>query len=112
MMNTKQKEPTADFSQPVYVDRHPGNIYSLLPKMSDIPEEFKYFDSKNKWCKAVSKWFYEGMNKSDFKVKEGIDKEMALTHLYEVISSWVLKHEHKHAGAAYLMSLWFDDVKI
>lgn len=85
-------------------------VRELLPKMDELPDEF---DSRsNKWNKAVSTWFFEGIRKDAFTAKDGIDKNKAFSHLAAVISSWDLSHEHKTAGAAYLMSLWFSDVSV
>lgn len=97
----------AAFSQPMEVTGS-TNVRTLLPKMNEIPDEFD--NQSNKWNKAVSTWFFDGIRKDAFTVKEGIDKDKAFKHLAAVISSWDLKHEHKTAGAAYLMSLWFNDV--
>ena len=100
---------TLTFSEPMEVT-YSTNVRTLLPKMADIPKEFD--DHFNKWNRAVSKWFFEGIKKEAFTIKEGIDKEKAFKHLAAIISSWDLKHEHKEAGAAYLMSLWFKDGKL
>ncbi len=99
----------AAFSQPMEVT-HSTNVRTLLPKMNELPDEFD--NQYNKWNKAVSTWFFEGIRKDAFTAKEGIDKDKAFKHLAAVISSWDLKHEHKTAGAAYLMSLWFSDVYV
>jgi len=99
----------AAFSQPMEVTGS-TNVRTLLPKMNELPDEFD--NHYNKWNKAVSTWFFEGIRKDAFTVKEGIDKDKAFKHLAAVISSWDLKHEHKTAGAAYLMSLWFSDVSV
>jgi hypothetical protein len=40
--------------------------------------------------------------------KEGIDRSVAMRHLKCIMSSWEPQHEHKTAGVAYLMSLWFE----
>jgi len=43
--------------------------------------------------------------------KEGIDPQMAFRHIKACLGDWGPKHEHKFAGCAYLLSLWFDDVE-
>ena len=43
-------------------------------------------------------------------IKQGISLSLALRHLGACLSSWEPKHEHKTAGVAYLMSLWFEDL--
>jgi len=107
-MQTKITITPTDFSQPMEVTNS-TDVRLLLPMMGEIPDEF---DNSNKWSRAVSKWFFEGMRKDAFTEKEGIDKDKAFRHLAAVISRWDLKHEHKTAGAAYLMSRWFNDVKL
>lgn len=103
------KNVSTDFSQPHEITDS-TNVHSLLPKMSDIPEDFD--NHYNKWNRVVSKWFFEGIRRDAFKAKSGIDRDKALRHIAAVISSWSLKHEHKTAGAAFLLSLWFDDATI
>lgn len=86
----------------------PRSISDLIPKREDIPADFWY--SRTKWNKIVSDWFFCGLEEVKFFPKDGIDAEMAFQHLRAVISSWSIKHEDKEAFAAYLMSLWFDDI--
>lgn len=88
----------------------PRKIKELLPDYKDVPEEFKQYG--NKWASLVSKWFFSGLDvKKDLPpIKQGIDLNMALRHLGACLSSWEPKHEHKTAGVAYLMSLWFEDL--
>ena len=99
----------AAFCQPMEVN-NTTDVRTLLPKKNEIPDGFD--THWNKWNKAVTTWFFDGIRKDAFSVKEGIDKDKAFKHLSAVISSWDLKHEHKTAGAAYLMSLWFSDVSL
>jgi len=83
------------------------SIHTLIPEFDYIPEEFE--KPGNKWHKAALTWFFAGMNKDKFREKSGVDKEKALSHLSVLIDDWSLKHNHKIAGAAFLMSLWFED---
>jgi len=83
----------------------PSRIADFLPDEADIPKEFW---GETRWNKLVSRWFFSGL-KGHFVAKDGIDKETAIGHLDAVLASFEPKHEHKEAGAAYLMSLWFDD---
>lgn len=87
-----------------------GDINKLLPELKDIPEEFKKYNG-NKWNRVFSTWFFCGLKEAVFKVKPGIDKDKALRHIKAIMCSWAPKHEHKKAGVAYLLSLWFEDVK-
>ncbi len=88
-----------------------GNMAVLLPSYSELPEEFR--STSNKWCKIQQRWFFSGLPKdTDFLVKEGVDMNLAFRHIKAIHASWEPKHEHKEAGVAYLLSLWFDDIII
>lgn len=88
-----------------------GNTDILLPKYADIPDEFK--KDHNVWVDLVSTWFFTGLSKeTEFIPQDGIDPKEALAHVAACLRSWQPKQEHKTAGCAYLMSLWFKDVKI
>lgn len=84
-----------------------GNI-DHLPKMEDIPEEFK---GSNEFVRISQKWFFSGLNSlSDegLTPKKGVDLREAMLALRACLTSMELSHEHKHAGVAYLLSEWFD----
>lgn len=87
------------------------NLYAstekLLPPYNEIPDEFRR--GKTKWNKLFSDWFFNGLTKLDITPKEGIDKNKAMFHLRVAMQGWDTAHEHKEAGVAYLMSLWFDN---
>jgi len=87
-----------------------GKAMELLPPDNDIPDEFNQWH--NKWGDVVSKWFFNGLPKdTEFVPVDGIDTAQALAHIQAILGSFEPKHEHKMAGCAYLMSLWFKDVK-
>lgn len=84
-------------------------VGDYLPPYEEIPEEFKR--TKTKWNHVVCEWFFKGLPKgTKFVPKEGIDRERALRHIQTCLGSFEPKHEHKEAGVAYLMSLWFEDI--
>lgn len=86
-----------------------GNI-KHLPKYDTLPEDFKH-RSGNRYVDFVSKWFSNGCTKEDIDLltaKSGIDKNKALRAIKSVLASFEPKHEHKEAGAAYLLSQWFE----
>lgn len=85
-----------------------GDMRKLLPPMNEIPGEFKHH---NPWVTCVATWFAIGLKKPKFVMKDGIDKAMALKHIGAILRSFDPSHEHKEAGCAYLMSLWFDKVE-
>lgn len=87
----------------------PTAVKGKLPDYSEVPEEFKKND--NPWVKLFEKMFYEGLQDPKFYGKDGINPEKAYRHIRYVMGSWEPKHEHKTAGVAYLMSLWFQKVE-
>lgn len=83
-----------------------GDMKKLLPSMSEIPEEFQR--GRTEWNKLFSTWFFRGLKSFDSKPKNGIDKDVAMRHVFAIMRSWDPQHEHKEAGCAYLLSLWFE----
>ena len=88
-----------------------GKAMEILPDMNEIPKEFKGFNN-NKWSKIVSEWFYSGGKIKKATPKKGVDKDHALRAIQCVLGSFSPKHEHKMAGAAYLLSEWFEEFEI
>ena len=87
-------------------------MVKLLPKWDTIPDEFRR-NRGTKWNEIQSRWFYRGLPKeTQFIPKEGIDVNIAIRHLKAIQGSFEPKHEHKEAGVAWLMSLWFEDIVI
>lgn len=86
-----------------------GDMKKLLPAMHEIPKEFQ--DSRTEWNKLVSQWFFGGLKSFDCVPKEGVDKSAAMKHVAAILRSWEPSHEHKEAGCAYLLSLWFVEPK-
>jgi len=87
-----------------------SNITNLMPKYCDIPNEFK--DLKNHWVRIADRWFSRGIDGAEFIPKNGTDCQKAIRHLSCLMSSFTPKHEEKIAAIAYLMSQWFDAVKL
>jgi hypothetical protein len=88
-----------------------GRMAALLPAMETIPAEFK--QSGNKWVELVARWFFKGLPKgTTYVAKEGVDAIAALRHVGAILASFEPKHEHKEAGCACLLSLWFDDIEV
>lgn len=85
----------------------PENLTDYIPNENDIPKEFRKFN--NKYSQFVSNWFFFGLAANNsLKAKSGVDKAEALNHIKTILSSDKSCHEHKIAGCAYLLSLWFD----
>lgn len=103
----------AKWAQPEALDAvdvaFPSGTLRLLPLMSEIPQEFK--NETSRWCRVVSDWFFLGLKNAVWTPKAGVDTQQALRHIQACIGSYEPSHEHKEAGCAYLLSLWFDDVK-
>lgn len=86
-----------------------GDMRKLLPPMTEIPDQFK--SSRNPWVECVSRWFFSGLSHPKFTMRGDIDQRVALSHIKAIIGSFDPAHEHKEAGCAYLMSLWFEKVE-
>lgn len=95
----------------------PANVMGvLLPPMTDIPEDFKKWGG-NKWVRACETWFNSGVDteKSTIKFASHLNDEQmndAMRQLQACLGSYEPKHEHKVAGVAYLMSLFFGELNI
>lgn len=90
----------------------PTSTEGYLPEFSEIPEEFRR-GRGTKWDKIFNKWMFSGLpDGTEFLPVEGIDPKLAVQHIRYCMASFHPKHEHKEAGCAYLMSLWFEDIKI
>ena len=82
-----------------------------MPEYKDIPDEFKNFNSTSKWNRFFDDMFFSGVQDLVLFPKENIDDDRAFRHLMLWARSFEPSHEHKSAAFAYVMSLWFDDVK-
>ena len=87
-----------------------GGAMKILPPYKDIPDEFKDWNSRNKWVQVVTDWFFRGLKNCKWTPKPGVDTKKALAAVQCCIGSFEPSHEHKEAGCAYLLSQWFDDV--
>lgn len=89
-----------------------GRMQDLLPPWASIPADFKQHDG-TQFNRVVSEWFFRGLpQETEFHPRDGIDLRAALRHVGAVLRSWEPKHEHKEAGAAYLLSLWFERIEL
>ena len=94
---------------PVDMAFGPKNLKEYLPAMSEMPEDFQRERGEaKKWVTIVDDWFFSGIHNLVATPKVGIDQNVALRHLKTIMSSYEPSHEHKTAGVAWLMSLWFD----
>lgn len=88
------------------------DMSGFLPAWEEIPEDFRNERGEaKKWTELVSHMLCKGLENITTKVKPGIDSRIAIRHCSMILHSWEPKHEHKIAGVAYLLSLWFDDVQ-
>lgn len=81
--------------------------YHFTPAWEDIPEEFK--QGHTQWNKLFQEIFYKGVPPGSIEPKEGVDAGKAGRAIMAAIASRALKHEHKEAGVAYLLSQWFKE---
>ena len=91
----------------------PANVLEFMPKMEDIPDEFKGFGSKNDPIEVtfISDWFFGGIKKHTLIPREGVDGKKALNHIKMILGSFEPKHEHKEAACAFLVREWFSSVE-
>lgn len=91
-----------------------GSGENMVPTMAQIPSEFKEWRGvgvAQKWIRVVDDMFFKGAKDIRMTVKSPeIDQKLVMRHLKVVLHSYALSHEHKVAGASYLLSLWLDDI--
>ena len=89
----------------------PGDVRSLMPKLSEIPEDFVRGHSE--WNRFVSHWFFRGDPFAvwDLHTNPEVDPNLAFRHLSTIMKSFQPKHEHKEAAVAYLASRWFSKIE-
>ncbi len=103
------------WAQPIAIPKSmqvfPARVTGVyLPPIDEVPDEFQH--GQTKWEKFVSTMFYmgwDGVNPTLVK-REGVDAEAGFLQVRTVLGSFEPKHEHKEAGAAYLLSLFFEDI--
>ena len=110
-MNANNKSVLLGFEHPKEITdldmAFGGKMSELLPPYDKLPEDFQR--RRNSWTNMVDRWFFSGLPKdTPIVVKEGIDGQKALRHIKTIMSSFQPKHEHKTAGCAYLLSIWFQ----
>jgi hypothetical protein len=109
---TTDDKPKPDFSKPHDLTNLDGlcgvdrEVYNLMPAYADIPEEFRR--GRTPFHEVQARWFFGGLPRWPLQPKPGIDHTAALRHLSAIQRSWTPPHEHKAAGVAYLMSLWYE----
>lgn len=104
-------EPITDFSKPTPATlieiAFPAHGISRLPPYSQIPSEYKR-DGPSA-VSFVNDLFYHGFQGAHTCVpRDGIVAGEALSHIAAIVGSYEPKHEHKIAGAAYLVALWLE----
>lgn len=105
------------FALPHFVDNatlsFPGDVSTLLPPWEEIPQDFQR--GRSPWNDVFNRLFYSGLSEAERpKPKPELVEKLtekgtdAWRHVMAVSRSFSPKHEHKEAGVAYLMSLWFE----
>ena len=85
------------------------DILKIMPDYKSIPDEFKNFNSKNKWIRLCSDMFFLGVKNIKMTPRTGVDSDKAFRHVRSIMVSYAPKHEHKAAACAYLFDQWFSD---
>lgn len=85
----------------------------VLPAWEEIPEDFKAYGGigkgeARKWLGVVDDIFFSGVEMKVIVMKPGVDRKTVMRHMQCILYSYEPQHEHKTAGVAYLMSLWFE----
>ena len=63
--------------------------------------------------KVVDQWFFYGLpDETTFDTRDGVDIKRALRHISACMRSFQPKHEHKVAGVAYLLDLFFEKIEV
>jgi len=88
-------------------------VGKFLPPWDEIPEEFRRnWHRSIGWPKVAETWFFSGLPEGTvFTPKDGIDESKALCQIAACLRSFEPSHEHKIAGVAWLMDLFFDGVE-
>lgn len=111
------KDPRGDVPKVTTADlAFPASVRQWLPKWEDIPEDFKRRRGEAEaYCKFVSAWFFNGVSAEEWdqkwRLRDGVTFEDAKERTLQIkciLGSFEPKHEHKEAGAAYLLYLFTE----
>lgn len=97
------------FSKPMEIDdvtlAFPARVVgTLIPKRSELPEEYRRNWHSNEFCRAVSGIFFNGGQLPPLKPE--INHKAATRHMGAVLGSFEPSTEEKIGGAGFLLSLW------
>lgn len=118
-----EEMPKRDWSKPNWKPTDaerafPANALEYMPEPEEIPKEFwsgrgfhsakaePWVDFAGSYCVGCV-----DIETVEFGRKDGIDGEAAFTQINAIARSFAPKHEHKEATVAWLLSMWFTDVK-
>lgn len=83
----------------------PARGDQLTPDYAALPQEFR---DGNVWTEAASALLFGHSQSVVMHLKKGLDEVAVRGHIRCVLGTFSTKHEHKIAGAGYLLSRWFD----
>jgi len=114
-MSKTSKKAGNHWAVPVAVDglqlAFGADLERLLPPWNEIPEKYK--DHDHPMSAVVTRWFFSGLPKGTrFVPRPGIDKNVALRQVATCLRSFEPQHEHKKAGVAYLLDLFFEAINV
>ncbi len=101
-----------DEADPLDQYNHPivgMNVHEMIPPYALIPSPYRAeFGEGKPWVELADQLFFRGSGQHvSYSMQEGINSQLAFVNLRVILSSFELKHEHKIAATAYLMSRWF-----
>lgn len=105
-----------DDEDPLERYNHPivgTNVHEMIPPYNLIPSPYRAeFGEGKPWVELADRLFFEGGKHVSYSMQDGVKSQQAFENLQRILSSLELKHEHKIAAAAYLLSRWFERFEI
>lgn len=105
------KSPTVIEPDAVLTKREARALQPTLEETNSLPDEFRI---SSKWQRFIMVWMYKGspfQRGFDLATKVDIDGQTALNHISKVLENNALSSAHREVAAAWLLSLWFEDVQ-
>lgn len=86
---------------------------TFIPSREEIPKEFWGVGQENKWKNIYVRWYYKGLpDNTEFMAKPGIDNTNARNAVRALMVCRKPEANHKSAACSFLLSEWFEDVRI
>ena len=114
-MMDDEADPLESYRYPVEwgTNERPPSILQLVPPYAIIPTPYRAeFGEGKPWVELADQLFFKGGKHVSYSMQEGVKSHYAFVNLQTILGSYELKHEHKIAATAYLMSRWFERFEI